>query len=35
MESKTLCETSDKRFALLIDADYVSARYIKPILNEL
>ena len=35
MESKTLCETSDKRFALLIDADNVSARYIKPILNEL
>ena len=35
MESKTLCETSDKRFALLIDADNVSARYLKPILNEL
>ncbi len=35
MESKSLCETSDKRFALLIDADNVSARYIKPILNEL
>ena len=31
MESKS----SDKRFALLIDADNVSARYIKPILNEL
>ncbi len=27
--------SSDKRFALLIDADNVSARYIKPILNEL
>lgn len=35
MEPKSLCETSDKRFALLIDADNVSARYIKPILNEL
>ena len=35
MEPKTLNETSDKRFALLIDADNVSARYIKPILNEL
>ncbi|WP_172135436.1 NYN domain-containing protein [Adlercreutzia sp. ZJ473] len=32
MEIKT---SSDKRFALLIDADNVSARYIKPILNEL
>ncbi|MDO4290447.1 MAG: NYN domain-containing protein, partial [Eggerthellaceae bacterium] len=28
-------KSSDKRFALLIDADNVSARYIKPILNEL
>lgn len=27
--------SSDKRFALLIDADNVSARYIKPILDEL
>ncbi|MEY8460776.1 NYN domain-containing protein [Eggerthellaceae bacterium 24-137] len=35
MELKTPGETSDKRFALLIDADNVSARYIKPILNEL
>lgn len=35
METKPLSETSDKRFALLIDADNVSARYIKPILNEL
>ena len=32
MEPKS---SSDKRFALLIDADNVSARYIKPILNEL
>ncbi|MEC4175582.1 NYN domain-containing protein [Adlercreutzia sp. R7] len=35
MEPKPLSETSDKRFALLIDADNVSSRYIKPILNEL
>ena len=27
--------SSDNRFALLIDADNVSARYIKPILDEL
>ncbi len=32
---KTIIETSDRRFALLIDADNVSARYLKPILNEL
>ena len=32
MEPKS---SSDKRFALLIDADNVSAKYIKPILNEL
>ena len=35
MESKTTTESSDRRFALLIDADNVSARYLKPILNEL
>lgn len=35
MDLKPLSETSDKRFALLIDADNVSARYLKPILNEL
>ena len=35
MENKTLSESSDRRFALLIDADNVSARYLKPILNEL
>ena len=28
-------EDKDKRFAVLIDADNVSARYIKPILDEL
>ena len=32
MESKS---SSDKRFALLIDADNVSAKYLKPMLNEL
>ena len=32
---KTIIETSDRRLALLIDADNVSARYLKPILNEL
>ena len=32
MEQKT---SSDKRFALLIDADNVSAKYLKPMLNEL
>ena len=35
MEPKTTTESSDRRFALLIDADNVSARYLKPILNEL
>lgn len=35
MESKIITESSDRRFALLIDADNVSARYLKPILNEL
>ena len=35
MESKTTTESSDRRLALLIDADNVSARYLKPILNEL
>ncbi|MEC4272486.1 NYN domain-containing protein [Adlercreutzia sp. R25] len=35
MEPKTTSESSDRRFALLIDADNVSARYLKPILNEL
>ncbi|MCD8316553.1 MAG: hypothetical protein LUB61_04020, partial [Eggerthellaceae bacterium] len=32
MEAKS---SSDKRFALLIDADNVSSKYIKPILTEL
>ena len=35
MEPKTTTESSDRRFALLVDADNVSARYLKPILNEL
>ena len=35
MEPKILGESPDKRFALLIDADNVSAKYIKPILDEL
>ena len=35
MEPKVLGESPDKRFALLIDADNVSAKYIKPILDEL
>ncbi len=36
MEAQQLAEHGrDKRFALLIDADNVSAKYIKPILNEL
>ena len=35
MESKTTTESSDRRFALLIDADNGSACYLKPILNEL
>lgn len=36
METKRLIDSApDKRFALLIDADNVSAKYIKPILTEL
>lgn len=36
METKQLIDNApDKRFALLIDADNVSAKYIKPILTEL
>lgn len=35
MEPKMPNEGSDKRFALLIDADNVSSKYIKPILDEL
>ena len=35
MEPKLSLEGPDKRFALLIDADNVSSKYIKPILDEL
>ena len=35
MEPKMHSDGSDKRFALLIDADNVSSKYIKPILDEL
>ncbi|WP_235870075.1 NYN domain-containing protein [Parvibacter caecicola] len=35
MEPKMHNDGSDKRFALLIDADNVSSKYIKPILDEL